>query len=286
MAQEIPIQELQKGVQAVTWQHGMTSAAVLVGSILFAKLVGSRRALGLLEGGPGTAFAVSKLLTYGLIFAGAVAALALLGMPMSSLVLTSSALLVGVGFSLQPVVRDVIAGVVILVEQSIRKNDFVSFGTTTGTVQQIGLRATTLLTRDGTVLVVPNHLLVTTEVVNHSHPFERSRLRVDVPTDVCESTDEASEAIWSVAAEHPDVLAEPPPAVRLEAIEPGAFRLFLIVWVKDPVAARRIASELRFAISRVFAERGIRFATNTFAVSTPDARAAGAPEPPAPPAEH
>ena len=119
-----------------------------------------------------------------MIFAGAVAALALLGMPVSSLVLTSSALLVGVGFSLQPVVRDVIAGVVILVEQSIRKNDFVSFGVTTGTVQQIGLRATTLLTRDGTVLVVPNHLLVTSEVVNHSHPFKRSRLRVDVPTGV------------------------------------------------------------------------------------------------------
>ena len=88
--------------------------------------------------------------------------------------------------------------------------------------------------------------------------------------------------------DHPDVLAEPPPAVRLEAIEPGAFRLFLIVWVHEPVAARRIASELRFAISRVFAERGIRFATNTFAVSTPTERARDidAAEPPAPPAEH
>ena len=288
MAQEIPIQELQKGVQAVTWQHGMTSAAVLVGSILFAKLVGHVLRWAFSKEVRGTAFAVSKLLTYGLIFAGAVAALALLGMPVSSLVLTSSALLVGVGFSLQPVVRDVIAGVVILVEQSIRKNDFVSFGVTTGTVQQIGLRATTLLTRDGTVLVVPNHLLVTSEVVNHSHPFKRSRLRVDVPTDVGESVDEARDAIAGVAAHHPDVLAEPPPAVRLEAIEPGAFRLFLIVWVHDPVAARRIASELRFAISRVFAERGIRFATNTFAVSTPTERERDidAAEPPAPPAEH
>ena len=164
-----------------------------------------------------------------------------------------------------------------------------SFGTTTGTVQQIGLRATTLLTRDGTVLVVPNHLLVTTEVVNHSHPFKRSRLRVDVPTDVGESVDEARDAISGVAADHPDVLAEPPPAVRLEAIEPGAFRLFLIVWVHDPVAARRIASELRFAISRVLrgARDPIRDEHLRGQHAAPSASATPTPgEPPAPPAEH
>jgi potassium-dependent mechanosensitive channel len=287
MAPEIPIEELQKGVRAVTWQHGLVSAAVLVGSILLAKLVGHGVRWAFAKEVRGTAFAVSKLLTYGLIIAGAIVAMGLLGMPTSSLVLTSSALLVGVGFSLQHVVRDVVAGVVILVEHSIRKSDFVSFGATTGTVLQIGLRATTLLTRDGTVLVVPNHLLITNEVVNHSHPFKRSRLRVDVPTDVGESVDEARDAIASVAADHPDVLAEPPPTVRLEAIEPGAFRLFLVVWVHEPVAARRIASELRFAISRVFAARGIRFATNTFAVSTPNVHERGRGTDGAePPAEH
>src|SRR5436190_15742747 len=290
MAQTVPIEELQKGVEAVTWQHAAMAAAVLVGAILIAKLAGQVIRWAFSKKVRGPAFAFSKLLTYGLIFAGAVMALVLLGLPTSSLVLTSSALLVGVGFSLQHVVRDVVAGIVILVEQSIRKNDFVSFGVTTGTVQQIGLRATTLLTRDGTVLVVPNHLLITTEVVNHSHPFQRPRLRVDVPTDVAESADEAREAIWSVADDHPDVLADPPPVVHLEAIEPGAFRLLLIAWVTEPVTARRVASELRFAIARVFAARGIRFATNTFAVSSPDGHAGERQttdaERPAPPAEH
>src|SRR4029079_11865301 len=195
MAQEIPIEALEKGVQAVTWQHGLLSAGVLVGSLLIAKAAGRFVRWGFSRGVRGPAFAFSKLLTYALIFAGAVAALMLLGIPRSSLVLTSSALLVGVGFSLQPVARDVIAGIVILVEQSIRKHDFVSFNVMTGTVQEIGLRATQLLTRDGTVLVVPNHLLVTTEVVNHSHPFKRSRLRVDIPTEIGESADEAREAI-------------------------------------------------------------------------------------------
>jgi len=288
MAQEIPIEELEKSGQAVTWQRGLVAAGVLFGAILIAKLAGRFVRWEFSREVRGAAFAFSKLLTYGLIFAGGVAALAVLGIPLSSLVLTSGALLVGIGFSLQHVVRDVVAGVVILVEQSIRKNDFVSFGNTTGTVQQIGLRATQLLTRDDTVLVVPNHLLVTTEVTNHSHPIKRSRLRVDIPTDVGESADEARDAIVSVAEHHPDVLADPAPFVTLDAIEPGAFRFFLVVWVHEPITGIRVASELRFAISRVFAERRIRFATATVALSPPHAHDTDgdSPEWPRPPTEH
>jgi small-conductance mechanosensitive channel len=278
MAQDIPIEELEKGVRAITWQHAAMAAGILVGSLVVAKLAGRFVRWAFSREVKGAAFAISKLLTYCLAFGGVVAALAVLGLPMSTLVVTSSALLIGLGFSLQHVGRDVVAGIVILVEQSIRKNDFVSFARTTGTVQEIGLRATQLLTPDGTVLVVPNHLLVTTEVTNHSHPFKRSRLLVEIPADVHESTDDASDAIREVARRHPEVLSEPPPTVRLEAIEPGAFRFFLVVWVAQPLVARRVASELRLAAARAFAERGIRFPTATVTLSAgsgPDGEPAG-----------
>jgi potassium-dependent mechanosensitive channel len=269
MAQEIPIEELQAGVRAVTWQRGLLAAGVLLGSFLLAKLAGHliRRASPNRARGP--AFAFSKLLTYALTFAGTVAALGVLGLPLSSLLLTSGALLIGVGFSLQHVVRDVVAGVVILVEQSIRKNDFVSFGETTGTVQEIGLRATQLITRDGTALVVPNHLLTTTEVTNHSHPVRRSRLLVEIPVDVGESADDVREAIADAAAGHPEVLADPPPGVQLAAIEQWGFRFVLAVWVQEATTVLRVASELRFAIARVFAARGIRFPIAAISLSPP-----------------
>ena len=117
--------------------------------------------------------------------------------------LTSSALLVGLGFSLQHVVRDVVSGIVILVEQSIRKNDFVTFGDTVGTVQEIGLRSTQFLTRDGTSLIVPNHLLTSTEVSNHSCPQKRARLNVELPVDLREDVDLVEETLLSVARSHP-----------------------------------------------------------------------------------
>jgi small-conductance mechanosensitive channel len=282
MAQEIPIEELQAGVRAVTWERGLESLATLVGSILVAKLIGYLVRRTFPGASRGAAFAIGKLLTYGLAFAGAIAALGVLGIPLSSLVLTSGALLVGIGFSLQHVIRDVVAGLVILVEQSIRKNDFVSFGGTIGTVREIGLRSTQLITPDGTVLVVPNHLLTTSEVTNHSHPLKRSRVRVEIPADGGESADEAGAAIVSAAENHPEVLTEPGPAVHLSAIEHTGFRFVLIVWIAEPMAALRVASELRFAVSRLFAERGIRFPITAISLSAPPGAGADGAEPPLP----
>src|SRR5262249_16983071 len=161
-------------------------------------------------------------------------------------------------FSLQHIARDFVSGIVILMEQAIRKNDFVTFGETMGTVQEIGLRSTQLLTRDGTVLVVPNHLLTVTEVSNHSSPIKRERLSVQLRVDSGENVDLIREILLSVAGYHKQVLAEPPPQVAFEEILDSNFRFSLIVWVDEPVVALRVASELRFAIAQAFADRGIQ----------------------------
>jgi small-conductance mechanosensitive channel len=76
---------------------------------------------------------LSKLLTYSLVFAGFLT-LGVLGLPIASLLLTSTALLVALGFSLQHIAGDFVAGIVILLEGALRKNDVVTFGETMGTV--------------------------------------------------------------------------------------------------------------------------------------------------------
>ena len=248
-------------LQSLTWEKGLAAASVLLAALLVAKLGAFlvRRALG--KQGSGAAFTLSKLLKYSVAFAGLVIALIVLGLPVASLLLTSTALLVGLGFSLQPIARDFVSGIVILLERAIQKNDFVTFGETMGTVQEIGLRSTQLLTRDGTMLIVPNHLLTVTEVSNHSSPHQRARLNVQLPVGFGEDVDLIKEILSSVAHSHKKVLAEPPPQVAFEEIQDSHFRFALIVWVEEPVMARFIASELRFAITRAFAERGIQFPT-------------------------
>jgi potassium efflux system protein len=255
---------LQTGVlRSFTWQKGLIALAVLVGFVVVAKLIGHliRRSLARRGRGGGAAFALSKLLTYFLVFAGALAALGFLGVPTGTMLLTSSALLIGLGFSLQHVAQDFVAGIVILVERSIRRNDFVTFGDTKGTVVQIGLRSTQLLTRDGTALFVPNHLLTSSEVSNHSNPHERARLHVKVPVGFRESVDHVRETLLGVADSQDQILSDPAPMVRFEEILDTHFHFTLIVWVKEPVTTMRVASKLRFAIAHAFAQRGIQFPT-------------------------
>jgi small-conductance mechanosensitive channel len=171
----------------------------------------------------------------------------------------STALLVGLGFSLQPIALDFVSGLIILFERSIGKDDVVTFGRTMGTVREIGLRSTHLLTRDGTALVVPNHLLTSTEVSNHTSPHRRARLNVEVPVEARTDVDRVEEVLLGVARDQSGILSDPPPAVRFQEMVGSQFTFTILVWVADPVTTLRIASELRFAVARAFARRGIEF---------------------------
>jgi small-conductance mechanosensitive channel len=258
----------KRGVGIAHLGKGISRSIRAPDSFLVAKFGGLmvRRALGKRGG---AAFALSKLLTYCLGFAGFLIALGVLGLPVASLLLTSTVLVVGLGFSLQHVARDFVSGIAILLEQAIRKNDFVTFGETKGTVQEIGLRSTQLLTRDGTMLVVPNHLLTVNEVSNHSNPVKRAQLNVQLPVGFGENVDRIKEILIGVAGSHSQVLAQPPPLVAFEGIMDSHFQFALIVWVDEPVTGRVIASDLRFAIARAFAQRGIRFPATTIELQPP-----------------
>ena len=125
--------------------------------------------------------------------------------------------------------------------------------------------------------MVPNHLLVTTEVSNHSHPLKRARLAVDVPVSLREDVDRVRDTLFGVARSHALVLEEPPPMVRIDEISGSDFQFKLIVWVHDPVATVRVASELRFAIAHAFAGSGVRFPTPELELHAPPGQAEPSP---------
>ena len=84
---------------------------------------------------------------------------------------------VGIGFGLQNIAQNFISGLILLIERPVRHGDFVQVGGTLGTVDDIGLRATHIITRDEVTIIVPNSALVTAEVVNHSRPTTNLRIR-------------------------------------------------------------------------------------------------------------
>jgi potassium-dependent mechanosensitive channel len=262
MRPEIP-EQATEALERLTWKQGVLALGVLLAFLLAAKVAGwlLRRALSQTTNWGGPVFALSKLLTYFLVLIGTVTALSMLGLPLSSLLLTSSALLIGLGFSLQNIAKDFISGVILLVEQPIRRNDYVTFGDCAGTVKEIGLRATLLSTPDGMNLVVPNHLVVTHELSNHSYPLKRARLDVEVPVSLRANVALVEETLSSVARSHEEILEDPSPVVWIRAILDSHFQFAILAWVSEPTSTLRIASELRFAIAHSFAREGIEFPT-------------------------
>ncbi|HLK38048.1 MAG TPA: mechanosensitive ion channel domain-containing protein [Polyangiaceae bacterium] len=217
----------------------------------------TRRLLRAREAGQGVEFAVSKIVRYTVTAIGLVAAVNTMGFRLDALLAASAVVAVGIGFGLQNIAQNFISGVILLIEQPVRHGDFVKVGDALGTVEDIGLRATHIITRDEVTIIVPNSALIGDKVVNHSRPTHNLRIRVGV--GVAYGTDSAKvvRALLEVAGENPQVLSDPPPEVRLEDFADSALSFALLCWIAHPRDDLRVGSALRFSIDRVFRREGI-----------------------------
>ncbi|WP_394828704.1 mechanosensitive ion channel family protein [Pendulispora albinea] len=205
----------------------------------------------------GAQFAASKILRYSVVLLGVLVGLSSMGIKLDALIAASTVLAVGIGFGLQNVVQNFISGLVLLIEQPVSKGDFVKVGNAYGVIEDIGLRATQIITRDEVTIIVPNSELIASAVINHSRPT--TNLRIQVTVDVSAKCDTAlvRDTLLEVGAKHPEVITTLGVEVRLDACNEPAFLFVLLVWIPDPREDLRIASDLRFAIEAAFKEKGI-----------------------------
>ena len=233
--------------------------AILLVAIAIASLGGRslRRVLGRRGLPLGTQFAVSKMFNYGVLALGAMVAFNSMGLKVDALIATSALLAVGIGFGLQNVAQNFISGLILLVEQPVRKGDFVRVGDTLGVVDDIGLRATHIVTRDEVTIIVPNSALVTEAVINHSRPTTNLRTRIAVGVAYGTDTHLVRDVLIATAHASPNVLREPAPDIRFEGFGDWSLNFGLLVWIEDPRMDLKISSELRFAIDAAFREKGI-----------------------------
>jgi small-conductance mechanosensitive channel len=237
----------------------LLAAAVLGGSILLANLLGysARRVLAARGAPSGTQSALVKIVGYAVIAFGAVQAIEALGFQLGTLLAASAVLAVGIGFGLQNIAQNFISGIILLIEQPVRHGDFVKVGGTLGTVDDIGLRATHIVTRDAVTIIVPNSALITAEVINHSRPTTQLRIRIAVGIAYGTDLEVANRVLLDVAAASPRVLKEPPPEVRFEEFGESALQFSLLCWIEQAREDLRVASDLRFALDRALRDAKI-----------------------------
>jgi small-conductance mechanosensitive channel len=160
----------------------------------------------------------------------------LAGIDLTALAVFSGALGLAVGFGLQKTVGNLFAGIILLMDRSIKPGDVISVGESFGSVNKIGVRAVSIVTRDGKEFLIPNELLMTQEVINWS--YSTKDVRITVPISVGYDCDVklAHKLMLEAANASPRVLAAPKPAVWMTAFAESAIDHEIRVWISDPEA--------------------------------------------------
>jgi len=201
---------------------------------------------------PGLRFAIGKMLRYAATTLGVIVALSTVGIDTNAVMAGAAVLLVGIGFGLQKLAENFISGLLLLIERPVRKGDFIDVGGMLGTVEDIGLRATHVVSRDGLTVIIPNASLITNTVINHSQPSPTRRIWIRVGVAYDTDLERASELLLAAAVGEPKVLAEPAPEVRHDGFGDFAITLALGCWIGEAAEESLVASRLRFAIDRAF----------------------------------
>ena len=141
---------------------------------------------------PGVRFAIVTLCRYAALAITSIAALGSIHLGLAQIGVVLAALGVGLGFGLQEIVSNFVCGIILLLERPIRIGDVVTVAGTTGRVDRIHIRATTIVNADNQSMIVPNREFITGNLVNWTH--KDKILRIPIKLAVAFGTDPDQDA--------------------------------------------------------------------------------------------
>jgi small-conductance mechanosensitive channel len=200
---------------------------------------------------------VSSIVRYAVLLFGAIIVLRVWGIEPGTLAIVGSVLGIGLGFGMQNIANNFVSGILLGLERPIKPGDFVQIGSFIGTVQRIGARSTLIQTQDRVNILIPNSRFLETEVINWSHENPLSRIHVPVTVAYGTSMEKLRALLAEVARQHPQVLREPRPEVRLASFGASGLEMDLLVFTKDPRRQDQIVSELNFGVESALRRAGI-----------------------------
>jgi small-conductance mechanosensitive channel len=179
--------------------------------------------------------------------------------PLTAFAFLGGALAIAAGFGLQTLLKNLVSGVMLLVERPMRLGDLVEVDGIKGRVTEIGIRASTISSGDGMESMVPNSRFVEGNMTNWTYSTTTSRQSIAVGVAYGSPLRRVNEILNDVLQRHGVVLKAPAPQVYLEGYGDSAIDFALTYWVEisELVDARRVRSDLLHMIDRAFEEAGI-----------------------------
>lgn len=181
-----------------------------------------------------------------------------IGIDLTAITIFGGAIGLGLGFGLQKVISNLVSGLILLLDKSIKPGDVIEIGDSFGWVNYLGARHISLLTRDGVEHLVPNEHLITEKVVNWSYSNTNIRLKIKIGVSYNSDIRKAMELLELAANNHKRVLSSPVPASRLVEFNDSSIDIELRIWINDPVeGVANVRSDIMLEIWDLFKENDI-----------------------------
>ncbi len=205
----------------------------------------------------GSAYALFQIIRYVIWVIAVGFILETIGVKVTVLIAGSAALLVGIGLGLQQTFNDVISGIILLSEQSIKIDDVLEIDGDIVKVQSIGLRTSKGLNTNDISIIIPNSLITTNKVINWSHQTKKTRFRIDVGVAYGSDVDLVIKILEESAFEHPDISDRELTEARLVNFGNSSLDFQVLFFSKNIFRINKVKSDIRRIINQKFAENRI-----------------------------
>ncbi len=205
----------------------------------------------------GNAYALFQIIKY-IIWVIAIGfILDTIGIKVTILLAGSAALLVGIGLGLQQTFNDVISGIILLSERSVRINDILEIDGDIVRIQNIGIRTSKGLNRDEISIIIPNSLITTNKVINWSHQTKKTRFKINVGVAYGSDVDLVIKVLEESTLEHPDIYDKTSIEARFVDFNNSSLDFQVLFFSENVFRINKVKSDIRKIINRKFIENNI-----------------------------
>ena len=180
-----------------------------------------------------------------------------IGVQVTLIVAGSAALLVGVGLGVQQTFNDIISGVILLSERTIKIDDVLEIDGDIVKIQEIGLRTSKGLNRDDISIIIPNSLITTNKVINWSHQSKKARFKIDVGVAYGSDINLVLKILEESAFAHPDIFDRELTEARLINFGNSSLDFQVLFFSKNIFRISKVKSDIRRIIYAKFLENKI-----------------------------
>ncbi|WP_340200649.1 mechanosensitive ion channel family protein [Ascidiimonas sp. W6] len=205
----------------------------------------------------GNIYALFQIIKYVIWVIAVSLVLETIGINVTVLIAGSAALLVGVGLGLQQTFNDVLSGIILLSEKSIRMHDILEIDGDIVKIQSIGLRTSKALNRDDISVIIPNSLITNNKVINWSHQAEMTRFKINVGVAYGSDVDLVIKILEESALEHPKISNPKFTEARLMDFGNSSLDFQVLFYSEDIFGIEKIKSDIRRIINKKFAKNNI-----------------------------